>query len=328
MTQQAQPGGTPQPGMMTAGGAGGLISPGGVQPPTAPTYQPQDQFGQAAQAQGNASQAATDAATISNRSNQVNAAGDTLTWTKDPATGQWTQTINQGQGGQALTQGINGMAAGAVGALQQPLDTGGLTDLYSLNGKTPGGFNDEAYQAIMSRLNPDMDRRRAAEETKLANMGITRGSEAWGGAEDQLGRDENDARMQGIMGGFAQGNTDFNQALGLATATQGQRAGQLDERRGIRGQGITDLMALQGADKSPQFGQYTTAGTATAPNYLGAQQSQYNAVLDKMNLSADQRASLENGLFSLGGSFLSSNLGQSLLQKGGSAIGGLFGFGG
>jgi hypothetical protein len=301
---------------------------GGLAPPTAPTYNPTDPFGAAAAATGAASTAATDAATVSNRSNQTNANGDQLTWTKDPTTGQWTQNITQGAGGAALTAGMNSMAPGAVDALKTPLDTNGLTDLFSLNGMKPGGYSQEAQDAIMSRLNPQMDLRRQQMETTLANQGITRGSEAWTNAENQQGRDENDARMQGILGGFQQGNTEFGQGLSLATGTGAQRAGQLGERETIRSQPLQDYLSLQGADKTPQFGQYTTAGTATAPNYLGAAQSNYNAGLDSANLSADQKASLENGLFSLGGSFLNSKVGGNLMSTIGDKIGGLFGFGG
>jgi hypothetical protein len=201
-----------------------------------------------------------------------------------------------------------------------------MTGLFSLGGLTPGGFNQQAQDAIMSRLQPQMDTRRAALETQLANQGITRGSEAWTNAENQQGRDENDARMQGILGGFQQGNTEFGQALGLASGTQAQRAAQLGERQTLREQPLQDTLGLLSGAKVPQFGQYTTAGSATAPNYLGAQQSSYNAALDKMNLSADQRAGLENGLFSLGGSFLNSGLGQKTIGYIGDQIGGLFGF--
>jgi len=309
MTQQAAPGATPQPNQ--------------------PGYTPSDQFGVAAAAQGAASAGNINQQTVANRSNQVAADGSTLNWTQDPNTGQWTQTIQGSQGNQTLQAGANATAGQAVDALNNhPLNTGGMTDLFSLSGKTPGGFNDQAYQAIMSRLNPDMDRRRAAAETQLANQGITRGSEAWTGQEDQLGRDENDARMQGILGGFQQGSKDLNDSLSLATGTATQRAGQLGEQQTLRSQPLTDYMAMRGADKAPTFGQYTTAGSATAPNFLGAAQSQYNAVLDQQNLSADQRASLNNGLFSLGGAFLNSKTGGDLLNKGGDWLSGLFGFGG
>lgn len=282
----------------------------------------------AAAATGAASSANINDQTVQNRSNQVAPDGSTLNWTQDPNTHQWTQTITQGAGGQALTAGANALAPQAVSSLSQPVSTEGLTDLFSLNGKTPGGFNDAAYQAIMSRVNPELDRRRAAADTQLANQGITRGSEAWTGQQDQLGRDENDAIQQSILSGFKQGSLDQSMAIDMATATGQQREGQFKERLGLRAQPLQDYLSLQGGVKDPKFGQYTTAGSAQAPNFLGAAQSSYNAELDKLNLSADQRAGLTNGLFSLGGSFLQSPTGQKLADTGLNWASGLFGFGG
>lgn len=82
-----------------------------------------------------------------------------------------------------------------------------------------GGANwDKATNAILDRLNPQIAQDRAAQETKLANMGFTptanmgANSDAYQTAMDQFGRQANDARTQAILSGFdvSKGIGEFN----------------------------------------------------------------------------------------------------------------------
>ncbi len=120
------------------------------------------------------------------------------------------------------------------------------------------GQRDKITDAMMQRLQPYLDRQRDATNTRLANQGITSGSEAWKWDQDTLNRAENDQRIaallagdqeqqnlfanamatrqQGVNESVAQGNlyneaagNTFNQGLanaGLANATQQQMFGQ------------------------------------------------------------------------------------------------------
>lgn len=306
--------------------------------PTQPSAPSSDPFSTAAQAQGNASQANVNQQTIANRANQSNPFGSS-SWAIDPNTGQWTQNVQlAGAQNDALTAQQN-LQAGrstaasdllgqATSSLGNPIDTSGFAGLYSFG--SPGQTNQQAQDAVMGQLQPQLDQRRKAAETQLANQGITRGSEAWQNAEDQLGRDENNARLQGVQAGFTQGNSLNNQNIAYGNYQQQQRAGQLGEAQTLRQQPLNDINALVNGQQvqSPTFGQYGQAGVATAPNYLGASQSQYNALLDATNASADANTSLNNGLFNLGGAFLNSNAGQNLIGSAGSWLGDLFGLGG
>lgn len=99
-------------------------------------------------------------------------------------------------------------------------------------------------QALYARLNPQLDRDRAALETRLANQGIGLGSEAWRTAMDDSNRQSNDARLavtaaglqeqQGLYGMAANRfgaenaaqNQEVVQALGANQQAYGQELGR------------------------------------------------------------------------------------------------------
>jgi len=333
MTQNAVMGQAPNLPSSSATPAAGTAPPAGMT-----SNVPSNQFTDAATAQGMASQYLTNQQTIANRANQINPFGSS-TWTQDPTTGQWTQNVSLNGGQQGAlnaqqqsqlqrSQGAADLTGQAVSNLQNPINTSGFASLYSFG--TPGQTNQQAQDAVMGQLQPLLDQRRQQTETQLANQGITRGSAAWQQAEDQLARDENNARLQGVQAGFQQGNALNQQNINYGNYQQGQRQYQLGETQTLRNQPLSDVNSLLSGQQvsSPTFGQYGQAGVAQAPNYLGAAQSNYGSVLDQLNLSADQKASLNNGLFNLGGAFLNSSAGQGLLNSAGSYLSDLFGLGG
>jgi Chaperone of endosialidase len=67
-----------------------------------------------------------------------------------------------------------------------------------------GSFSEDRKRvedAIMARQNPELERQRAGLEQRLADQGITAGSEAYNNAMDGYGRQVNDARTQAILSG-------------------------------------------------------------------------------------------------------------------------------
>jgi hypothetical protein len=338
MTQYALPP-TKSTTQSSLGGTGDY--PGGtgtVNPVTTPPPPSSDPFTLAAAAQGATGTAAVNQQTIANRANQINPFGSS-SWIQDPNTGQWTQNVQLAGAQQgALTAqenlqagrmtGAAGLLPGALDAMGKPIDTSGFSSLYSFG--APGQVNQQAQDAVMGQLQPMMDQRRKAMETQLANQGITRGSEAWQNAQDQMARDENNMRLQGVQAGFTQGNLLNQQDINYGNYQSQQRAGELGEAQTLRSQPLSDINALttgQGV-QAPTFGQYGQAGVAAPPSYLTAAQSQYGAMLDQQNAEADRKASLYGGLYNLGGSFLGSQTGQNLLSGAGDYLSNLFGFGG
>jgi len=99
--------------------------------------------------------------------------------------------------------------------------------------KMPINAGTSAQQAIMARLEPQIQRNRVSTETQLINQGLRPGSEAYNNAATLLGQQENDLRTQAVLQGLgldmsanAQG---FGQAVTsgqFANTAQGQNYGQ------------------------------------------------------------------------------------------------------
>ena len=124
--------------------------------------------------------------------------------------------------------GMERMQGGGGGVA--PIDN---SDQLRRNVSAPGSFSQGAMQAIEQRMRPMQDRQRSQLQTQLANQGIQVGSEAYKAAMDDIGRQENDARLGAITQGYQQGNNEFQQDLAggqfqnLAVGQQfGQRANQ------------------------------------------------------------------------------------------------------
>ena len=139
-----------------------------------------------------------------------------------------------------------GMAQGGPGALNlQGLDTGGLAGVQTgvgqfgqaqggpaaptLQGQLdvsnlaqmPVNAGMTAQEAIMSRLDPQLQRQRSQLETQLANQGLVRGGEAYNVALQEQGQRENDLRTQAALQGLQLDMQARQQGLGEAQALGG-----------------------------------------------------------------------------------------------------------
>jgi len=153
--------------------------------------------------------------------------------------------------------GQYGMAQGYVPAerLQQQIDTSQLAQL-------PVGAGTTAQQAIMSRVQPQLERDRAALENQLRNQGLTPGGEAYNAEINLFNQRANDLVQQAALQGI---NLDAQ-----------MRAQGFSERQ------IQTELANQA--RQAQFGMGTTqaqlANQAVGQNFqqaLAAQQAQNQA---------------------------------------------------
>jgi len=154
------------------------------------------------------------------------------------------------------------------GQIQNQINTQGLPS-YGINpGET---FSD----AIMRRLQPDLERQRSAEESRLANQGIGLGSNAYSTAKDILGRQQNDAMTSAIIQGMGVGLQANQQQFGQNAAQQqainaaqaqgfGQNAAQ------TQAQNAANSQAFQQALAGGQFGNQA-AGQQFGQNLSAAQ---------------------------------------------------------
>jgi hypothetical protein len=151
--------------------------------------------------------------------------------------------------------------------LQQKLDTSNLAAMPVNAGMT-------AQNAIMSRLEPQLQRQRAQRETQLANQGLARGGEAYNAAIQEQQQGENDLRTQAALQGI---NLDMSarqqglgeqQALGsfgnqaaLSQFGAGQQASQAQNAAMQQNYAQAQAAAQQGnAAQQQRFNQRVQAG--------------------------------------------------------------------
>lgn len=178
----------------------------------------------------------------------------------------------------AGASGYSGYSAnGGYGA---PTDAGGVphvqTGLNTYgNARMPINAGMTAQNALMSRLGPQLDRRRQALHTQLLNEGHVRGNEGYSNAMQDYGQTENDMLLQagreGLGLDMAANQQGFNQALqgGQFANTAQQQA--MAQALQLRTQPLNEITALMSGSQiqNPQFQGYTGAPVAPA-NYAGA----------------------------------------------------------
>ena len=147
----------------------------------------------------------------------------------------------------------------------------------------------QSYQdAIMSRLEPQWNRREDALENKLTNQGIMRGSEAWANALKDFGQARNDAEVSATLQGMGFGQQARQQGL--------------QEQAFLRNEPLNTLNAVRtGAQvTNPTFSNVPQQATTAGPNMLGAAQAQGQYDMGLYNSQVASDNAMMNGMFSLG----------------------------
>lgn len=180
------------------------------------------------------------------------------------------------------------------------LDTSMLPDRAINVGQT-------AQEAILSRLNPQLQQQDEALRTRLANQGISLGSEAYGREMNMQGQRANDLQMQAALQGI---NLD-----------QANRSAALQEQAYLQDRPLNLINALRSGNQvqSPQFQQFAQQQTTAGPDLLGATNANYNAAVQANNANNANSSGLLGGLLGVG-------MGVAGLPTvgGGSLLGGLF----
>lgn len=107
--------------------------------------------------------------------------------------------------------------------------------------------------ALMARMNPQLDRDRESLRTQLVNQGLNIGTEAYTRAMEDFGRNANDARFGAILSAGQEQSrlADLEaQRAGFENAAQAQQFGQNTSQaqfgNQVRQQGFANQTALQG----------------------------------------------------------------------------------
>lgn len=226
---------------------------------------------------------------------------------------QQQQILDNQQNLQIQAQGQAGTALNQFGVNQAtPYSLSGVPQLASANDVS----NQESttYKNILSRLQPQLDRDQEALDSKLANQGITLGSQAYGTAQALQSQAKNDAYTQADLEGIQAGQIYNNEAL----ANNQQGVSNYNQ------QYYAPLNTYNSLQNGVQVSNPTFSApgnnTVQPPNYSQDVMNSYQAALNSSNASNASSNALTGSLFGLAGSALGSFLGPA-----GTALGGAFG---
>ena len=279
-------------------GGGGFLGLGPApSAPAAPDY-----AGAAQQtAQGNIDAARQ--ATAANRVNQVTPYGNlnySITGADPYGNPTWTATQTLSPAQQQLLDyqnqtsiGLGRLAGQGLGYVENMLQTPFDTSQLPSTGFNPSQTYQEAY---MQRLAPQLQMGREQLAQDLANKGIDIGSKAYENAMRMQAQRENDLLLGATTQGFGVG--------------QQARQTALQEQAYLRNEPLNTLSAVRtGAQvQGPQFVNSAQQATTAGPDILGAAQMGYNAQMGDFNAKQAAQANLNQGLFSLGGAALMSDI--------------------
>lgn len=156
---------------------------------------------------------------------------------------------------------------------------------------------DRSYyeSALMDRLNPQLDRDRAALDTRLANQGIMPGSEAYREAIALSDRGRNDARQQAVLGAGTYADQEFNR--GLSARQQG-----IHEQMALRQTPINEINSLMNGSQAtlPQFSGFQ-GGQVSPVDYSGNVWNAYNGQQQAYGQEMNQYNAMLGGIGGLMG---------------------------
>lgn len=208
--------------------------------------------------------------------------------------------------------------------------TGNTGDITKTYGTDYSSNVKDVQDALMSRLQPQMDQDRAALEQRLANQGIQIGSKAYDTAINQLNQGVNDQRTQALLAasqeqsrlaGLDQNKASFENAAqqqayqqalsnaGLNNSTLQQmyanqnqtRQNYLNEQYALRNQPINEISALLSGSQvsNPQFVNTSMPSIATT-DVAGLINQNYQNQLGAWQQKNAATQNILGGLFGLG----------------------------
>lgn len=171
-------------------------------------------------------------------------------------------------------------------------------------------YDRQHYEdALNSRLEPELQRDRAALESQLANQGVRSGSEAYREAIALSDRGRNDARTNSVLsaGNFA------GQELGAGYQA---RDHAIQERTNLRSQPINEISTLLngGQVTMPQFSQYH-GGNVSGTDVAGIIQNGFNNQQTNYQQKVARQNAMFGGIAGIAGTALGGPLGGSLGKR-------------
>jgi hypothetical protein len=178
-----------------------------------------------------------------------------------------------------------------------PFDSSNLPAITTPMG--PAGLK-EVSDALLARLQPQLDQRREALRTQNVNTGFAPGSTGYDQGMDEYWRSANDMQLAALAQAQQAASTSYGMEADARTKA-------LQEQLALRQLPLNEINALRTGNQAalPQFQQYQGQSAAPAPIMQGAI-AQGNADIAAYNADAAASGNLMGGLFDLGGAALAS----------------------
>lgn len=185
---------------------------------------------------------------------------------------------------EAIKQSLLNTAQTGLGAVAKSFQNPNIDT--SLLPARPINAGQTAQDAILSRVQPQIEQDRGMLTQQLQNQGLMAGSQAWNDAWRKQSQSENDMRNAAALTGINAGEQARQQALSEAAYLQDRPLNVVNALR------TGNQVSMPQQMNVPM--QQTTAG----PDLLGAVNSQYNAQLGQYN--AQQANNPWGSLLSIG----------------------------
>jgi hypothetical protein len=188
---------------------------------------------------------------------------------------------------------------------------------------------DQVTNALMARMQPQLQQQQDSLNSNLANQGIQLGSDAYGKAQQINGQNTNDARMSAILAGSQEQQRLFGDAMGIndqqyqhelgnqqMTFNQGLASNQfnnaavgqaIQQADYFKNQPLNMLNALRSGNQvqMPGFGNVAGGAQIAAAPVYAATNDAYNAALDQYKTAMSGYSGMMQGLGSLGSTAMS-----------------------
>jgi hypothetical protein len=294
-------------------------------------------YAAAAKQQGEANLNSAIATNVMGRVNQITPDGS-LTYqdigfytlpdgTRVPLT-QMTTTLSPGQQklydqNLAISQQLNDLAEQGIGyvgsMVNTPFDTQGLAQRpTSLPGSGDyGAQRDAVTNALIARMNPELDRQEESLRTRLANQGLEIGGEAANRELFNFGQTRNDALISALLAGGTEQSRMQSMDLNAANYANRARDAGLQEQAFLRSEPLNTLNALRTGNQvsMPNFTSTSSASVQAAPIY-DAVADRYQAELQNFQTRMQGYNALMGGLAGLAGSAASAFIPQKVMLRG------------
>ena len=194
------------------------------------------------------------------------------------------QAIYDRQSG--LTKDILGAAQGGMGNVYNSLLQGGVDQSkLAQTGINPG----ETYSdAIMRRLQPQIQQEKGQFDAQMANQGIAPGTEAYQNAKRTFDQTQNDKLNSAIVGGFQ---------TGLAANQQGFNQAQSNLNMPIN---MVNALRTGSNITNPTYANSANMANVGGVDYSGAGQNQYTANMNKYNADMANSGGFLSGIMDIG----------------------------